>query len=109
MNLSFCLKNKLFHNSSVGFSKRVIFSPSFCRSLSSQESLNEDDEPSFLTQVNTYLDEAGRGLGDKIKPDILKIIKACNLTLEIKIPLRRETGELELLSAYRYSTMNDLI
>lgn len=61
---------------------------------------DENVEPRFLEMVKLYFDKAAALT--EIRPDLLKAIKECNLTVKINIPLRRDDGSVEVLTAYRY-------
>jgi len=56
-------------------------------------------EPRFLEMVKLYFDKAAALT--EIKPDLLLAIKECNLTVKMNIPLRRDDGTVEVLTAYR--------
>jgi len=60
---------------------------------------DENVEPRFLEMVKLYFDKAAALT--EIRPDLLKAIKECNLTVKINIPLRRDDGSVEVLTAYR--------
>jgi len=72
----------------------------------------------FYRQVELFYDRAANILEDKLVSDmqksklsddmkrkkvrgILKIIKPCNHVLEIRFPIRRDNGELQMIEAYR--------
>jgi glutamate dehydrogenase (NAD(P)+) len=72
----------------------------------------------FYRQVELFYDRAAKILEDKLVDDmkksklsddlkrkkvqgILKIIKPCNHVLEIRFPIRRDNGELQMIEAYR--------
>ena len=72
----------------------------------------------FYRQVELFYDRAAKILEDKLVDDmknsklsddlkrkkvrgILKIIKPCNHVLEIRFPIRRDNGELQVIEAYR--------
>jgi glutamate dehydrogenase (NAD(P)+) len=72
----------------------------------------------FYRQVELFYDRAANILEDKLVDDmkksklsddmkrkkvrgILKIIKPCNHVLEIRFPIRRDNGELQMIEAYR--------
>ena len=58
-----------------------------------------DREPNFLEQFQLYFDEAAKRT--KINPDILQIIRQCRAVITIQVPLRRDDGKIEVLTAYR--------
>jgi glutamate dehydrogenase (NAD(P)+) len=72
----------------------------------------------FYRQVELFYDRAAKILEDKLVDEmvktkltddakrkkvqgILKIIKPCNHVLEIRFPIRRDNGELQVIEAYR--------
>ena len=72
----------------------------------------------FYRQVELFYDRAAKILEEKLVNDmhkskltddlkrkkvrgILKIIKPCNHVLEIRFPIRRDSGELHMIEAYR--------
>jgi hypothetical protein len=72
----------------------------------------------FYRQVELFYDRAAKILEEKLVDDmqksklsddlkrkkvrgILKIIKPCNHVLEIRFPIRRDSGELHMIEAYR--------
>lgn len=72
----------------------------------------------FYRQVELFYDRAAKILEEKLVEDmqksklsddmkrkkvrgILKMIKPCNHVLEIRFPIRRDNGELQMLEAYR--------
>jgi len=57
------------------------------------------DEPAFLEQVMMFFNDASKGL--KIGADTLELIKTPKTTIKFSIPLRRDNGSLECLTAYR--------
>jgi glutamate dehydrogenase (NAD(P)+) len=62
-------------------------------------SIPAPDEPAFLEQVMLYFNDAAKTL--KIGQDILEVIKTPKTTIKFSIPLRRDDGSLECLTAYR--------
>ena len=58
-----------------------------------------EQEPDFLQQVQLYFDEAAKYI--KVRPDILEVIKRCQTVVSFTIPLKRDNGKIELISAYR--------
>lgn len=58
-----------------------------------------EKEPNFLEQFKLYFDEAAKMT--KTNPDILQIIKNCRAVITFKIPLKRDDGKIETITAYR--------
>jgi glutamate dehydrogenase (NAD(P)+) len=58
-----------------------------------------EKEPNFLEQFQLYFDAAAKMT--KINPDILQIIRHCRAVINFQIPLRRDDGKIEVLTAYR--------
>lgn len=105
------------------------FSPALCRSLStvlpgSKTSLEEkidgekdQSELGFHASVDAYFDKAAAIVEDKLVSGIkdacsveekrlrvrgiLSMIKPCNTVLSMTFPLRRDTGEFEIIRAWR--------
>ncbi|CAF5023027.1 unnamed protein product, partial [Rotaria sp. Silwood1] len=89
--------------------------------FSSHASTHQHQGPAnvgFYRQVELFYDRAAKILEDKLVADmqrsklsddtkhkkvrgILKIIKPCNHVLEIRFPIRRDNGELQMIEAYR--------
>ena len=59
----------------------------------------EQEEPDFLKQVQLYFDEATKYV--KVRPDLLELIKRCQMVVSFTIPFKRDNGRIELLTAYR--------
>ena len=57
------------------------------------------EEPNFLEQVQLYFDEAAKH--STVRPDVLELIKRCQTVVSFTIPLKRDNGRIELISAYR--------
>eukprot|EP00361_Fabrea_salina_P003950 CAMPEP_0202425500 /NCGR_PEP_ID=MMETSP1345-20130828/137_1 /ASSEMBLY_ACC=CAM_ASM_000843 /TAXON_ID=342563 /ORGANISM="Fabrea Fabrea salina" /LENGTH=490 /DNA_ID=CAMNT_0049035745 /DNA_START=1 /DNA_END=1473 /DNA_ORIENTATION=+ len=62
-------------------------------------SVTIDEEPGFLEMVNMYFDKASQYTG--IDSEILELIKTCDASLAMTIPLRRDNGSIEYFKAYR--------
>lgn len=58
-----------------------------------------EKEPNFLQQVQMFFDDAAKQT--KIKPDVLNLIKNCRSVITFQIPLTRDNGNIEVLTAYR--------
>lgn len=58
-----------------------------------------DKEPNFLEQFQLYFDEAAKRT--KVDPDILQLIKNCRAVITFQIPLKRDDGRIEVITAYR--------
>ena len=56
-------------------------------------------EPNFLEQFQLYFDEAAKRT--KVNPDILQIIRNCRAVITFQIPLKRDNGTIEVITAYR--------
>jgi len=56
-------------------------------------------EPNFLEQFKLYFDEAAKKT--KVNPDILEVMKNCRAVVTFQIPLKRDNGTIEVLTAYR--------
>ena len=56
-------------------------------------------EPDFLEQFQMYFDEAAKKTS--VKPDFLQIIRACRAVITFQIPLKRDDGKIEIITAYR--------
>lgn len=107
-------------------SLRRLSTPAILRlSFHTSSHLNSSAEPStgpanfgFYRQVELFYDRAAKILEEKLVNDmqksklsddakrkkvqgILKIIKPCNHVLEIRFPIRRDSGELHMIEAYR--------
>ena len=59
----------------------------------------KEAEPTFLENVKMFFDEAAKLT--KYKQDLLDIIKVCKTVVTFQIPLRRDNGSFEILTAYR--------
>ncbi|KAJ7524106.1 hypothetical protein O6H91_18G077900 [Diphasiastrum complanatum] len=57
------------------------------------------EQSSFLESVDVYFDKAAAV--STTAPDILALIKACNCVVKLQFPLKRSTGEVEVIQAYR--------
>lgn len=69
------------------------------RRLFSQDWAHDSHNPHLLGQTYQFFDRAA-SLTD-IPPDYLAIIKDCDNSIRFKIPLKRDDGSIEYLSAYR--------
>jgi len=58
-----------------------------------------EKEPNFLKQVQLYFDESAKRTN--VRPDILNIMKNCCAIMTFQIPLKRDDGSIEVLTAYR--------
>lgn len=58
-----------------------------------------EKEPNFLQQVQMYFDEAAKLT--KVNEDILNIMRNCRSIITFQIPLKRDDGTIEVLTAYR--------
>ena len=92
-----------------------------CSSQHATTSTHQQSGPSnfgFYRQVELFYDRAAKILEEKLVEDmhksklsddmkrkkvrgILKIIKPCNHVLEMRFPIRRDNGELQMIEAYR--------
>ena len=59
----------------------------------------KEAEPTFLENVKMFFDDAAKLT--KYKQDLLDIIKVCKTVVTFQIPLRRDNGSFEILTAYR--------
>ena len=78
---------------------------------------SEDDEPSFFEMVGMFFDRASGIIEDKLVEGlkgrmsydekqqrvkgILHIIKPCNHAIAINFPIKRDSGDYEMIEAYR--------
>lgn len=76
-----------------------------------------DDDPNFFRMVEGFFDRGASIVEDKLMEDlknkespeqkrnrvrgILKIIKPCNHVLAVSFPIKRDSGEWELIEGYR--------
>lgn len=58
-----------------------------------------EKEPNFLEQVQLYFDTAAKQTS--IRHDILNIMRNCSAIITFLIPLKRDNGTIEVLTAYR--------
>ena len=56
-------------------------------------------EPRFLEQVEAFFDRAAQRT--EVTSDYLTYIKACDNIIRFTIPLKRDNGNLELITCYR--------
>lgn len=61
--------------------------------------MDEFQEPRFLEQVKLFFDRAASKTD--IPLEYLNLIKACNSVVRFNIPLRRDNGKIETVTAYR--------
>jgi hypothetical protein len=61
--------------------------------------LDANGEPRFLEQVKLFYNEAASKTG--IPAEYLNLIQACQTVIRFNIPLRRDDGRLETVTAYR--------
>lgn len=60
---------------------------------------SEDQEPRFLENVKLFYDRASQKTG--LPQDLLDYIVSCDTVVRFEFPLRRDTGQLEMITAYR--------
>jgi len=60
---------------------------------------DEHEEPRFLEMVKMHFDTAAKY--SKVDKGLLKVIRECNTAIRFNIPLKRDNGELEVLTCYR--------
>jgi len=61
--------------------------------------VDENNEPRFLEQVKLFYNDAAQATG--IDQQYLDLIKSCQTVIRFNIPLRRDNGDLETITAYR--------
>jgi len=61
--------------------------------------LDEHGEPRFLEQVKYFIDRSAKCTD--VPDDYMEIITTCNATLRLNLPLVRDNGEIENVTAYR--------
>lgn len=87
------------------------------RSRGYSQAVDRDDDPNFFTMVEGFFDRGAAIVEDKLVEDlktretaeqkkkrvrgILRIIKPCNHVLSVSFPIRRDSGEWEVIEAYR--------
>ena len=59
----------------------------------------QQEEPSFLEQVQLYFDEAAKYV--KGRPGALELMKYCQTTAAFALPLVRDDGRVEIVQAFR--------
>lgn len=91
---------------------------SACRTSSTSTAVDEDEgEPSFFEMVGMFFDRASGIIEGKLVDEmkgkmpveekrkrvegILRIIKPCNHAIAINFPIKRDTGDYEMIEAYR--------
>jgi hypothetical protein len=61
--------------------------------------LDENGEPRFLEQVKYFIDRAAKCTS--VPDEYMEIITACNATIRLNLPLVRDDGTIENVTAYR--------
>ena len=61
--------------------------------------LDEHKEPRFLEQVKYFVERAAKQTD--VPDDFMEIITTCNATLRLNLPLVRDDGSIENVTAYR--------
>ncbi len=61
--------------------------------------LDEHQEPRFLEMVKLHFENAA--LYSKVDRHLLNVIKECNAVVRFNVPLKRNKGELEVITCYR--------
>lgn len=61
--------------------------------------LDEHGEPRFLEQVKYFIDRAAKST--TVPDDYMEIITTCNATIRLNLPLVRDDGTIENVTAYR--------
>ena len=61
--------------------------------------LDENNEPRFLEQVKYFIERAARTT--EVPDDYMDIITSCNATIRLNLPLVRDDGSVENVTAYR--------
>jgi hypothetical protein len=59
-----------------------------------------EEEPRFLEMVKLNYDRAAQ-LVPEIDDGLLELIKGCNAVIRVTFPIRRESGEIEVITGYR--------
>lgn len=92
-------------------------SASLLRYRGYSQAVDRDDDPNFFTMVEVFFDRGAAILEDKLVEDlktrespeqkrkrvrgILRIIKPCNHVLSVSFPIKRDSGEWEVIEGYR--------
>ncbi|XP_047206971.1 glutamate dehydrogenase, mitochondrial-like [Girardinichthys multiradiatus] len=92
-------------------------SASLVRHRGYSQAADRDDDPNFFTMVEGFFDRGAAIVEDKLVEDlktretpeqkrkrvrgILRIIKPCNHVLSVSFPIRRDSGEWEVIEGYR--------
>uniref|UniRef100_A0A3Q3DZ54 Glutamate dehydrogenase n=1 Tax=Labrus bergylta TaxID=56723 RepID=A0A3Q3DZ54_9LABR len=92
-------------------------SASLLRYRGYSQAVDQDDDPNFFNMVEGFFDRGAAIVEDKLveglktreTPEqkkkrvrgILKIIKPCNHVLSVNFPIKRDSGEWEMIEAYR--------
>lgn len=64
-----------------------------------QVALKQEEEPRLLDQCNMFFDQAAKYT--RCTPYLLEYIKKCHNLIRFNIPIKRDTGELEVITCYR--------
>ncbi|XP_030603398.1 glutamate dehydrogenase, mitochondrial-like [Archocentrus centrarchus] len=92
-------------------------STSLLRYRGYSQAVDPDDDPNFFTMVEGFFDKGAAIVEDKLVEDlktretpeqkrnrvrgILRIIKPCNHVLSVSFPIKRDSGEWEVIEGYR--------
>ncbi|MED6276840.1 glutamate dehydrogenase [Characodon lateralis] len=92
-------------------------SASLVRHRGYSQAADRDDDPNFFTMVEGFFDRGAAIVEDKLVEDlktretpeqkrkrvrgILRVIKPCNHVLSVSFPIRRDSGEWEVIEGYR--------
>uniref|UniRef100_A0AAQ5X1U9 Glutamate dehydrogenase 1, mitochondrial n=1 Tax=Amphiprion ocellaris TaxID=80972 RepID=A0AAQ5X1U9_AMPOC len=92
-------------------------SASLLRYRGYSQAVDRDDDPNFFTMVEGFFDKGAAIVEDKLVEDlktrespeqkrkrvlgILRIIKPCNHVLSVSFPIKRDSGEWEVIEGYR--------
>ncbi|MEQ2232163.1 glutamate dehydrogenase [Ilyodon furcidens] len=92
-------------------------SASLVRHRGYSQAADRDDDPNFFTMVEGFFDRGAAIVEDKLVEDlktretpeqkrkrvrgILRIIKPCNHVLSVSFPIRRDSGEWDVIEGYR--------
>jgi hypothetical protein len=69
--------------------------------------LDANNEPRFLEQVKYFIERAAHTTD--VPDDYMEIITTCNTTIRLNLPLVRDDGTIENITAYRYVSFSFLI
>jgi glutamate dehydrogenase/leucine dehydrogenase len=67
--------------------------------LKGSQTVDAHGEPRFLEQVKLFFESGASKTG--IEPQWLNLIKACQTVVRFNIPLRRDNGNIEVVTCYR--------